>query len=648
MTPTLTEANCLPAAADFIAAIPPYPEGRFSGRGIVICANGPIYFTSAYIAIRLLRDHGCTLPVELWHLGQHEVSAPMQALMDGLGVEFVDASEVRKHYHCRVLNGWEIKSFAILHSRFEEVLLIDADNLPLRDPSDLFEAHQYRAYGAVMWPDIFCIPQDRDMWRVAGIEWPGSGLPSCESGQLLFNKGICWEELNLAWWYNDNSDFWYRYHHGDTATWPNAFLKTGREWYQIDALAVGIRFNDLFLQNDFNNAPLFQHQRKWDIRNPPDGRDIIHRDLCEGFFWDLRKRWDGTVSDAPLKPHAITSPDGRERLVLHCPLSPGDVVVLTATIRDLHRAYPGRYVTDVRTPCPAVWENSPYITPIADDDTTARHIHCEYPLIHESNTAPYHFIHGYRQDLERQLGVTIKATESRGDIHLTDKEKGWISQVDEITGVGGTRFWIIVSGGKSDFTAKIWEQARYQEVVNYFGAWGAWADRIKRPSGGEARIQFVQVGEASHNHPPLSGVIDLRGKTDLRQLIRLVYHAEGVVCPVTSLMHLAAAVETKPGHNSHRPCVVVAGAREPAHWEAYPTHAFLHTCGCLPCAGAGGCWRSRVVPLGDGDEKDHPDRLCLRPLKMASGQTIPQCMDMISSVDVIRAIERYLMWEDAK
>ena len=42
---------------------------------------------------------------------------------------------------------------------------------------------------------------------------------------------------------------------------------------------------------------------------------------------------------------------------------------------------------------------------------------------------------------------------------------------------------------------------------------------------------------------PSAVVLDLRGKTDLRQLIRLVYHAQGVLCPVTLAMHLAAAVE---------------------------------------------------------------------------------------------------------
>ena len=53
-------------------------------------------------------------------------------------------------------------------------------------------------------------------------------------------------------------------------------------------------------------------------------------------------------------------------------------------------------------------------------------------------------------------------------------------------------------------------------------------------------------------------MIDLVGKTSLRELIRLIYRADGVLCPVTLAMHLAAAVETRAaarlrGHASWSP-----------------------------------------------------------------------------------------------
>jgi ADP-heptose:LPS heptosyltransferase len=292
--------------------------------------------------------------------------------------------------------------------------------------------------------------------------------------------------------------------------------------------------------------------------------------------------------------------------------------MLTATVRDLHQSYPGAFITDVRTPCPAIWDNNPYLTRL-EEGVGVETIDCHYPLINHSNEAPYHFIHGFTEYLNDALGIRIRPTLFRGDIHISELEKSWFSQVEEVLGQPRP-FWIVVAGGKQDFTIKWWSAERFQEVVDHF----------------RDRILFVQVGETGHVHPPLNNVIDLRGCTDLRQLIRLVHHAQGVLCPVTLLMHLAAAVETRPEMPRNRPCVVVAGGREPPHWEAYPHHQFLHRAGALRCCDAGGCWRSRVVPLGDGDEKDLPRNCCA---DVVAG--LPRCMDMITSADVIRAIEVY-------
>jgi ADP-heptose:LPS heptosyltransferase len=307
------------------------------------------------------------------------------------------------------------------------------------------------------------------------------------------------------------------------------------------------------------------------------------------------------------------------RLILRNFQSPGDIVMLTAAVRDLHLTYPGHFVTDVRTSCPELWEHNPYLTPLTEGDAGVEIFDCDYPLIHQSNDAPYHFIHGFIDWLNGQLGVAMRPTAFRGDIHIAPIEKSWYSQIDEILG-GPVPFWIVVAGGKFDFTIKWWDPARFQRVVDHF----------------QDRILFVQVGERGHAHVPLRNAIDLRGATDLRQLVRLVYHSQGVLTPVSLLMHLAAAVETPPGSPRNRPCVVVAGGREPPHWEAYPHHQFLHRAGALSCCDHGGCWRSRTVPIGDGDEKDRPENCCVDVVG-----TLPRCMDLITAADVIRAIEVY-------
>lgn len=308
------------------------------------------------------------------------------------------------------------------------------------------------------------------------------------------------------------------------------------------------------------------------------------------------------------------------QLILRNFQSPGDIVMLTAAVRDLHACHPGQFVTDVRTPCPALWENNPYLTPLSEDAPDVAVIDCQYPLIHQSNQRPYHFVHGFSAFLSERLGVDIRPTAFKGDVHVAAIEKSWVSQIEEIIGAP-VPFWILVSGGKSDFTIKWWDPRRYQEVVDHF----------------RSRIQFVQVGEATHQHPPLEGVIDLRGKTDLRQLIRLVYHAQGTLGPVSLLMHLTAAVEMKAEYRlQQRPAVVVAGGREPVQWEAYPHHQFIHTLGALRCCDAGGCWKSRTLPLGDGDEKDRPEHLCVDVVG-----TLPRCMHLITAAEVARRIELY-------
>jgi len=320
-----------------------------------------------------------------------------------------------------------------------------------------------------------------------------------------------------------------------------------------------------------------------------------------------------------------------KKIKLKCDLSPGDILMLTSAVRDLKKAYPN-YLIDIDCPVGQIWENNPYIMPLDDDDKEVQVIKCEYPLVNSSNTLPYHFIHGYRLFLEDKLDLRIPTGEFKGDVHLSPEEKGWMSQVAEL----GTdqHFWILMSGGKYDFTAKWWNPLEYQKVVDHF----------------KDKILFAQCGEKDHFHPKLNNVLNLIGETDCRQFLRLIYHSSGVLCPVTFAMHAASAVETKRTASLNRACVVVAGGREPAQWEAYPHHRFLSLNGALDCCDNGGCWKSRTVPLGDDDEKDNS--LCLYPKEIdykitlpksdnEMNLSIPKCLDMIKAEDVIKAIETY-------
>lgn len=302
--------------------------------------------------------------------------------------------------------------------------------------------------------------------------------------------------------------------------------------------------------------------------------------------------------------------------------SPGDIVMLTAAVRDLHAACPGEFATDVRTSAEELWDRNPFITRLKDTDSGVQTLDMHYPLIHQSNQRPYHFIHAYSQYLEQQLKLTIPVTKFHGDVYLSEEEKSRPNFFEELGIADG--FWIVVAGGKYDFTAKWWNPESFQQVVDHF----------------RGRIQFVQCGAAEHWHPRLNGVVDCVGKTTLREFVRLIHHAAGVLCPVTLAMHLAAAVETRDGLRGVRPCVVVAGGREPPHWEAYSGHQFISTVGTLTCCAVGGCWRSRCQKVGDGDPKDSRS-ICEQPVEITPELRIPRCMAMITAEDVIRRIEMY-------
>jgi hypothetical protein len=92
------------------------------------------------------------------------------------------------------------------------------------------------------------------------------------------------------------------------------------------------------------------------------------------------------------------------RLILQSFQSPGDVLMLTAAVRDLHAAAPGQFAAGVRTSAPALWENNPYITPLSPGPGVEV-VDMHYPLVHQSNQLLYHFIHGYAQYLEQRLGL---------------------------------------------------------------------------------------------------------------------------------------------------------------------------------------------------------------------------------------------------
>jgi len=303
-------------------------------------------------------------------------------------------------------------------------------------------------------------------------------------------------------------------------------------------------------------------------------------------------------------------------LILSCQLCPGDTVGMTAVVRDLHGAHPGRFRTDVRTAAPELWGHNPFITPIQDDRLGVRKVDV-WP-----DMGTHHFIHGFAVHLEKKLGLRIPITKFHGDVYLAPEEQDWKTLSSELGIDWNCGFWIMMAGGKWDIRTKWWPYERYQAVVDSFAS----------------RIKFFQCGARDQWHRNMSGAVDLVGKTTIRQFVRLMHHASGVVCPITFAMHLAAAVPTREGRSPNRPCVVIAGGRESFQFIAYPHHRILATSGALPCCNDGGCWKSKC---GTVRHDENPDEFCVQPVQVNAMHQLPKCMTMIEVDDVCRAVDQY-------
>ena len=339
-----------------------------------------------------------------------------------------------------------------------------------------------------------------------------------------------------------------------------------------------------------------------------------------------------------------------KKIILRANLSLGDIVCFSAVPRELATQYTGKFEVAVDTPFPDLFTHNPYIVQLPDDategetdvfpglpDSEPPHsqlghyktrgeftiIDCHYDQdriysVHKSNQHNVSLLESYCQDVANSLGLPSLYPRTRtGDIHLSRDEYGAMSMPHRLANV--QRYWIVLAGGKLDAPVKWWPAENYQRVIDYF----------------RGRIQFVQIGMTgpTHYQPKLNGVIDLIDQTNVRQLIHTMHAACGVLCGITSAMHLAAAVPIPNWQKRPRPCVVVAGGREPRSWYGYTTHRILDTVGTLKCCAEGGCWNAHVVPITG----QPTDRLCSRVVNMA-----PSCMNLITPEMAINAISQYL------
>jgi hypothetical protein len=248
-------------------------------RGIVFM-TGSSTFARALVSVRILRRIlKCKLPIEIWFLTGELSVQQIVELQAEPGVEAMEiASVLAMHPFRSLLNvtfdtnsdtspssqKYDLKSLVLILTRFQYVLYLDSDNMPVNDPGFLFETPEFLEYGALFWPDFWKYPADHPMWKIIGL--PCEDEHEQESGQLVLDKQRHWLPLLVAFHFQHHHDFYFRIMMGDKDSYRFAWKWTGGGYLMNPhpPAMVGRVRQDQFcgysmLQHDFQGGPLFVH-----------------------------------------------------------------------------------------------------------------------------------------------------------------------------------------------------------------------------------------------------------------------------------------------------------------------------------------------------------------------------------------------------
>ncbi|GLC38178.1 hypothetical protein PLESTB_001091100 [Pleodorina starrii] len=215
-------------------------------RGILISAGGSRYTTNLIVTLHLLRNHfHSTLPVEVAWQGPNEMDPVTWTSLErhfapirGFDVRASPHPVPELHGQSFDATSYSGKVYALIQSRFRQVLMIDADSLPLRDPATLFDDPRFVQYGSLFWPDAWTGQAQSSVYGLYGIEYgkaqrvlsggKGFGRRDTESGQLLIDRGRHLDVLEALLLINRRPDANRYLLWGDKDTFPLAFAMVGK------------------------------------------------------------------------------------------------------------------------------------------------------------------------------------------------------------------------------------------------------------------------------------------------------------------------------------------------------------------------------------------------------------------------------------
>ena len=205
--------------------------------------------------------------------------------------------------------------------------------------------------------------------------------------------------------------------------------------------------------------------------------------------------------------------------------------------------------------------------------------------IHASNGS---LVESYTRNVCNALGLAQVPISVRTPVFtLTDDEIAW-----------GSRFrgsWLVNANCQTCSVSKYYPY--WKEVVRELRGMGL---RIVQVGGNEERDVTTELDD----------VEDMRGKTNIRQYLGMVYNCAGILTPPSGIQNLGAAWG--------KPTVVVVGCREPNELTDYPNCVYLRS----------SC--------------DHENCICQHPQDCRHWNGVCKCQADIEPERIVEAVKRAL------
>ena len=239
-------------------------------KGIVISASGR-FFQLLHANIRNIRQTGCDLPIDVWHLpgefsaAQTRVLGAMATLVEAGDTPFSGLSG--QH----TVHGF--KAWMLSQSRFRKTLMLDADSLPLQDVGMIFQSRQ----SCILWRDGPWKLYHRkigDLRRALDLKVHAFEF---ESGQVYVDREIAGvnDAVRLAAALNTLGWRLYNHTYGDKETYALAFDLLGEPF----AIAPDCAIRSV-------GGTALAAVQPW-----LDGTPLFYHSLNKESWWTYKEEW---------------------------------------------------------------------------------------------------------------------------------------------------------------------------------------------------------------------------------------------------------------------------------------------------------------------------------------------------------------------